>query len=65
MPRKSTDERVNTEVMHLRIPAVLLGRLRSLASAEDLETRDYIRDVLRQHVRSEEEREQANGRKAP
>lgn len=62
--RKKEDQLVESRVVHLRIPMYLFNKLRELASAEDEEVNDYIRLVLRDHVKGAEwERERvANGK---
>ena len=60
-PRKEDDEQVETTVKHLRFPLALWRKLQKLAQEEDVTTLDYVRLVLRDHVR-DKERERSAGK---
>jgi hypothetical protein len=65
--RKTPDQRVESTYVHLRVPKYMYDQLRVMASAEDEELQDYVRSVLRDHIRGKEwerERVQASKRGA-
>jgi hypothetical protein len=53
-PRKEEEEQVESTVKHIRFPMALWKKLQKLAQEEDVTTLDYVRLVLRDHVRDRE-----------